>query len=348
MSPSNQHLPGCTAAAQKWDIDKLFADLAVVKKIYKPQTKELSDFEKHYLCLLLSGNKFDQIASQMKRTVGSIKVDLSNGLNIYIKELTGKSVENWRDPIIFLEEKGYKKRMVVIVIDGVTASDTQLILDRLQEISGDRSLKIMKTDIGSLVLFLSGSSAGCEKIAALFNSGELSDLLGFSVNKVDLVDPDFSLATADAIAVQLNQWWQNIFELGWQSWEEAFGITALNPAFNFRRTNEEGIRRVKLIDWGEELPKIGLVVEIVPESDRKVAIRVQLYPMANTQYLPSDIQLALISEGGDILQEVHSRSISTGTGDEYIQLKRFKCQPGKTFSIQIALGDVANIESFVV
>jgi len=56
----------------------------------------------------------------------------------------------------------------------------------------------------------------------------------------------------------------------------------------------------------------------------------------------------LISEGGDILQEVHSRSISTGTGDEYIQLKRFKCQPGKTFSIQIALGDVANIESFVV
>jgi hypothetical protein len=51
----------------------------------------------------------------------------------------------------------------------------------------------------------------------------------------------------------------------------------------------------------------------------------------------------LLSEAGDILQDVQSRS-----QDNYIQLKRFRGNPGECFNIQVTFGDASMIETFAI
>jgi hypothetical protein len=53
------------------------------------------------------------------------------------------------------------------------------------------------------------------------------------------------------------------------------------------------------------------------------------------------MKLMLLSKAGKTLQEVTAR-----TQDNYIQLKTFKGEPGRKFSIKVTLGDVSVNENF--
>ena len=63
--------------------------------------------------------------------------------------------------------------------------------------------------------------------------------------------------------------------------------------------------------------------------------------MNGEKFLPHNIKLQLISKAGKVLQEVTSR-----IQDNYMQLKPFKGEIGKRFSIQIASDDVIFKENF--
>lgn len=145
----------------------------------------------------------------------------------------------------------------------------------------------------------------------------------------------------------LSLWFQNIFEVGWQSVDTLLNTEHKNLAFQFRSDSllkQVPVKGATLIDLGMELKGITvmLLVGLTQEVDKRVGIRVQLYPANGETYLPPNIKLGLLSDLGVMLQEVQSRS-----HDNYIQLKRFKTPPGKIFSIQVAL-DNANIkENFV-
>lgn len=145
----------------------------------------------------------------------------------------------------------------------------------------------------------------------------------------------------------LRSWFQNIFEAGWQSIDTLLSVKQRNLAFHFRSDsvlNQVPVKGAKVIDLGMELKGIAvmLLVGLTQEVDRRVNIRVQLYPANGETYLPPNIKLGLLSDLGVMLQEVQSRS-----HDNYIQLKRFKSPPGKLFSIQVALGNVSIKEDFV-
>lgn len=145
--------------------------------------------------------------------------------------------------------------------------------------------------------------------------------------------------------VNLSQWFEHIFTESWQS-VEALLTTQHNLAFSFRsasRLGEADVKRAKIIDLGMQLADItvALLVAIAPDVDHKVTILVQLHP-TNADYLPPDIKLILLSDGST-LQEVTSR-----TEDNYIQLKRFRVNPGECFDIQVAFGNVRVTESFTI
>ncbi|MFB2892958.1 DUF1822 family protein [Aerosakkonemataceae cyanobacterium BLCC-F50] len=145
----------------------------------------------------------------------------------------------------------------------------------------------------------------------------------------------------------LNLWLQNIFVSGWQSIDTLLNTKQTTLAFQFRNDSvlsQVPVKGAKLIDLGMELKGVGvmLLVGMTQEIDEKVGIRVQLYPGNGESYLPPNIKLSLLSELGVMLQEVQSRS-----HDNYIQLKRFKTSQGKSFSIQVALGNVSIKEDFV-
>jgi hypothetical protein len=153
-------------------------------------------------------------------------------------------------------------------------------------------------------------------------------------------------------SINLGQWLQEVFEAGWQSIETFLNTESGNLAFSFRqgRPSVTEVRKVfvegiKLIDLGMELENqsVALLVGLVTEAEQRVGIRVQLYPAGGQTYLPPDIKLALLSPSGAILQEYQARA-----QDNLIQLKRFTCPMGKSFSIQVAHQDFSIKENFVI
>ncbi len=143
--------------------------------------------------------------------------------------------------------------------------------------------------------------------------------------------------------IHLSQWLQNIFEIGWQSIETILGSEQQNLAFSLR--SNFSIKRAKLMDLGLQLGNrsLALLVAITPETEEKVGILVQLHPMEGETYLPPNLKLSMLSESGEIMQEVESRSV-----DNYIQLKRFRGLPGESFGIQLTFGEASVTENFVI
>lgn len=150
------------------------------------------------------------------------------------------------------------------------------------------------------------------------------------------------------IQVNLSQWFQNLFEAGWQSLEALLFTDQENLALSFRNASElskASVKRAKLIDLGLQLgsQSVALLVAIAPADDQKVGILVQVHPTGGENYLPPNIRLVLLSESGVTLQEVQSRS-----QDNYIQLKRFRGSSGECFNIQIACAETSVTENFII
>jgi Protein of unknown function (DUF1822) len=146
----------------------------------------------------------------------------------------------------------------------------------------------------------------------------------------------------------LSKWLQNVFDQGWQSLEMMASVEPKTLGIQFRgdfALNEICVQAAKLLDLGIQLGSqpFVLLVGLIPKKDGKVVIRVQLHPSHGEVYLPPNVRLLLLSESGTALQEVQSRSY-----DNYIQLKRFKSPFGKSFSIQVTLGNVSIKEDFVL
>ena len=139
---------------------------------------------------------------------------------------------------------------------------------------------------------------------------------------------------------KLSQWLQGVFDEGWQAID-----SLINPEANLAlriRSVEEGVKKCKLIDLGVQLGNqtVALLVNIT-EAEEKLGILIQLHPTGGKRYLPHNLKLTLLSKPGKILQQVQARS-----QDNYIQLKPFKGEVGKLFSIEVSLLDISAREDF--
>lgn len=148
--------------------------------------------------------------------------------------------------------------------------------------------------------------------------------------------------------VNLSQWFGNCFEAGWQSLKSLLGTDEANLAFSLRsgsKLDEANVKRAKLVDLGLELGSqpVALLVAIAQEADQEVGVLVQVHPIGRETCLPSHLRLSLLSESGETLQEVQSRS-----QDDYIQLKGFQGLPGECFIIQVAFEGTCVRETFVI
>ncbi|MEH2001871.1 MAG: DUF1822 family protein [Nostoc sp.] len=150
------------------------------------------------------------------------------------------------------------------------------------------------------------------------------------------------------VQVNLSRWLEQIYDASWQAIETFFQPNSSSLAFNFRSSfglNAAAIKRAKLIDLGMEIEahKVILLVALIPEANQQVSIRVQLHPACNEPYLPATIKLVLLSDQGEIIQQVQAR-----VQDIYVQLKLFDAEVGECFSIQVALDSCQITENFVI
>lgn len=168
----------------------------------------------------------------------------------------------------------------------------------------------------------------------------------------------------------LGNWLKNVAETSWQKIEEGKqNLEELifpddSPAFVFRSGGnsrsedtsrghqssinmfpEADIARAKLIDLGMRLGRttVALLVGIAEDSDRTIRVHVQLHPAIGDRYLPTNIQLSLISDIGENLHEVKST-----VQNKCILLNDFYVDPEETFTIRVALDDFTITENFVV
>lgn len=140
---------------------------------------------------------------------------------------------------------------------------------------------------------------------------------------------------------KLSQWLQGVFDEGWQAIDALINQEA-NLTLSTRNA-QEGAKRAKLIDLGMQLGSqtVALLASVIQEAEEKLSILLQLHPTSGERYLPPHLKLTLLSKAGKTLQEVQSRS-----QDNYIQLKPFKGETGKRFSIEVSLGDLSVREDF--
>jgi len=92
-------------AAQEWDLETLYADLASAKG------KRLTPTEKLHLRGLLCGHSPAEIANKLGKITKGVEADLCNTLYRYVKSLVGREngkVDNWRNICEWLHEAGYK------------------------------------------------------------------------------------------------------------------------------------------------------------------------------------------------------------------------------------------------
>lgn len=92
-------------AANHWDLETLYADLASAKG------KRLTPVEKLHLRGLLCGYSPAEIAEKLGKNTKGVETDLCITLYRYVKSLVDKcseKIENWRNITEWLEDAGYR------------------------------------------------------------------------------------------------------------------------------------------------------------------------------------------------------------------------------------------------
>jgi hypothetical protein len=92
-------------AAQDWDLETLYADLASAKG------KRLTPTEKLHLRGLLCGHSPVEIADKLQKNPRGVETDLCATLYRYVKSLVSKNsekIDNWRKITEWLDDAGYK------------------------------------------------------------------------------------------------------------------------------------------------------------------------------------------------------------------------------------------------
>ncbi len=150
--------------------------------------------------------------------------------------------------------------------------------------------------------------------------------------------------------VNISEWVAGVFDAGWQTLEFYWNQPELRPAYAFRNAevvaNEANapIRGAKLIDLGIQIAQqpVILIMEIDPQDDGQVSIRLQLQPTGNRVYLPSGIKLAVLDESAAVFLEAEARK-----ADNYIQLQ-FRGEANERFSVRVALDDASITQEFMI
>lgn len=159
--------------------------------------------------------------------------------------------------------------------------------------------------------------------------------------------------TNDSI-INLGQWFNNIFETGWQNVESLFSSEQLTLVFGFRNlrfrnynqseqlVSDNSIVKAKVINLGVRLSDryVILLVRLVPEDNNDIGVTLQVHPQANEITLPYTLKLRVLENFETVFLEAQARE-----RDNYIQLQ-FSGQPQEVFTVEIVLDDAKFTEQF--
>lgn len=209
--------------------------------------------------------------------------------------------------------------------------------------------------IGYTVVRIDGSLRKAE-ILGFISQVTTEELLLDSLEPIEaLIDRIHELQTSqvDNSLVNLGQWFNNIFETGWQNVESLFSSEQLTFALGFRNLRlrnfavfepsvDDSIARAKVFNLGVRFGnrQIVLLVRLVPEDNDDVGVTLQVHPQKDELTLPYTLKLRVLENANTVFLEAQARE-----RDNYIQLQ-FSGQPKEVFAVEIILDDVKFTEQF--
>lgn len=151
--------------------------------------------------------------------------------------------------------------------------------------------------------------------------------------------PEYLSQLRQAEPINLSEWLQDIFEVGWQRLENLLLPRQPELALSFR--GKDGVRRGKLLELERAGEQVALCVGIKPEDEGEMNILVEVYATGDRSHLPPELQVMVLDESGISVMEAQARTTRN------IQFE-FSGELGERFSIKLALGDVSITEGFVI
>ncbi|OKH39976.1 hypothetical protein NIES2119_03215 [[Phormidium ambiguum] IAM M-71] len=126
-------------AANHWDLERLYRDLAEAKRQFAPRARQgLTEREKLYLRGLLCGYSPAEMARKLLQSSKGVEVYVCKTLYQYLKkvaDLPNEKLGNWRNINNLLEDAGYKSKTKSSVKSKLTNS---LPIDALVKIVDTR------------------------------------------------------------------------------------------------------------------------------------------------------------------------------------------------------------------
>lgn len=147
--------------------------------------------------------------------------------------------------------------------------------------------------------------------------------------------------------IKLSEWLEKKFEHGWQAVEEILQRPSNDLLFSFRGKHKlrkqplNMVEGAKVLDLEKQGENVALIMGLTPTENLEIDVSVQVYPAGKQTYLPKDLRLIVLDEGGDAVMQAQARSTKN------IQLE-FSGEPGEKFSVEVALGKVSITEPFLI
>jgi len=151
---------------------------------------------------------------------------------------------------------------------------------------------------------------------------------------------DLRLGIEPNNSVHLSRWLENVFEAGWQTFEEIFPHGSL--AGGYRSNNKvSGVKRAKYIEIN---PNQGLIlqIQVIQNPNRSSHVVIKLSPKRGERYLPANIELKLLYGTEDLIDMVR-----VPEGANLIK-KEINLTSGQSFSVKISLNNFIFREFFTV
>lgn len=163
------------------------------------------------------------------------------------------------------------------------------------------------------------------------------------------LDVLFDVIAQQKLCVNLQQWWQGIFQPEWQPTETLLATrgtahrTVLEALEVKPPDAESCISRAKVLTWKREGIewKVILVLKAISRLPKGIEICLEILPFREGDYLPSNLEVTVLDESGILPLGVQTRT----TGNE-LELG-FCCFAQAKFRIKLTLDDMSMTEQFV-
>lgn len=205
--------------------------------------------------------------------------------------------------------------------------------------------RIEAHDEDSVHLVLEGSLEQWQRIEQLFKSGQLKEILGITVDDVQLTLPVKEEAVVPSkVLVNLSLWLQNVVDDIWKTVQEVLDEPRVELMFSGRSASSKAVRKAQEIVLGmsPNSHSVALVVAVSQKPSQERDICLQVHPIGSKN-LPYSLKFVAIdtTSGQTIVQD------QAGNYREWIQLN-LNGKPGEEFNIRIELGDVSVTQNFII